>query len=249
MAYPNTHFLALYPLRCTPYHGHMFNHDEKAVTEMRLMHVDASPKRQLSNSKMLSAYFVETLKKHIPGLTVDYLDLSVETPPHVSGDFAKATYTPAAERTDAMKKTLEYSDQLCARVLMSDLLVFAMPMYNFSMPSSFKAFIDNLVRTNLTYNFHEDGTTTGNLTRQKTLFITARGADLRPGLSPWSHMDALTPALKSPFAFLGVENPWFVDAQPLQFSDQVAREEALKRACSELDAVAQEWVASIARLQ
>ena len=150
MAYPNTHFLALYPSRGTAYHGHMFNHDEKAVTEMRLMHVDASPKRQLSNSKMLSAYFVETLKKRIPGLTVDYLDLSVETPPHVSGDFAKATYTPAAERTDAMKKTLEYSDQLCARVLMSDLLVFAMPMYNFSMPSSFKAFIDNLVRTNLT---------------------------------------------------------------------------------------------------
>ena len=62
-------------------------------------------------------------------------------------------------------------------------------------------------------------------------------------------MDALTPALKSPFAFLGVENPWFVDAQPLQFSDQVAREEALKRARSELDTVAQEWVASIARLQ
>ena len=89
MAYSYRHFLALYPGSATTYDGHMFNHEEKAVTEMRLMHVDASPKRQLSNSKMLSAYFVESLKKQIPELTVDYLDLSVDTPPHVTGDFTR----------------------------------------------------------------------------------------------------------------------------------------------------------------
>jgi len=212
---------------------------------MRLMHVDASPKSALSNSKMLSSYYVDLLKKHIPDLEIDYLDLSVDTPPHVTGDFAKATYTPASERTDAMKKILEYSDKLYARVLMSDLLVFAMPMYNFSMPSTFKAFIDNLVRTNLTYHFLPDGTTSGNLTRQKVIFITARGADLRPGLSPWADMDALTPALRAPFAFLGIENPDFVNAQPLQFSDQAGRDEALKRAYNELDNVAKEWISNL----
>jgi len=212
---------------------------------MRLMHVNSSPKSTLSNSKMLSAYFVDLLKTQIHDLEIDYLDLSVETPPHVTGDFAKATYTPASERTDAMKRALEYSDKLCSRVLMSDMLVFAMPMYNFSMPSSFKAFIDNLVRTNLTYNFLADGTTVGNLTRQKVIFITARGADLRPGLSPWAGMDALTPALRAPLAFLGVENPDFVDAQPLQFSDQSGRDEAFKRAYGELDSVAKEWLGTL----
>lgn len=72
---------------------------------MRLMHVDASPKATLSNSKMLSAYFVEQLKQQLTGLQIDYLDLSVNTPPHVSGEFAKATYTPADQRSHAMKKT------------------------------------------------------------------------------------------------------------------------------------------------
>lgn len=135
--------------------------------------------------------------------------------------------------------------------MMSDLLVFAMPMYNFSMPSSFKAFIDNLVRTNLTYTFNADGSTSGMLTRQKVIFITSRGADLRPGLSPWSHMhmDALTPALKAPFAFMGVEAPWFVDAQPLQFSDQSAREAALNRAYADLNTVASTWVTQLDHLQ
>jgi len=216
---------------------------------MRLMHVDASPKQSLSNSKQLSAYFVNQLTQQLPDLEIDYLDLSIDTPPHVSGDFAKATYTPADQRTVAMKETLAYSDQLCARIMMSDLLVFAMPMYNFSMPSSFKAFIDNLVRTNLTYTFNADGSTSGTLTRQKVIFITSRGADLRPGLSPWSHMDALTPALKAPFAFMGVEHPVFVDAQPLQFSDQTAREAALDRAYTALNAAANTWLNQLQKTQ
>lgn len=67
---------------------------------MRLMHVDSSPKGVKSNSRMLSAYYVDLLEKKIPNLVVDYLDLSVDTPPHVTGEFAKATYTPASERTD-----------------------------------------------------------------------------------------------------------------------------------------------------
>jgi FMN-dependent NADH-azoreductase len=56
-------------------------------------------------------------------------------------------------------------------------------------------------------------------------------------------MDALTPALKAAFGFIGVSAPQFVDAQPLQFSDQEARTEALKRAHRELADVAADWAA------
>jgi FMN-dependent NADH-azoreductase len=81
------------------------------------------------------------------------------------------------------------------------------------------------------------------LNHQKVLFITARGADLRPG-NPFSSMDALTPALKASFGFIGVTDPRFVDAQPLQFSDQEARIAALERAHAERVEVAAEWAAS-----
>ncbi|WP_268959020.1 NAD(P)H-dependent oxidoreductase [Paraburkholderia solitsugae] len=96
----------------------------------------------------------------------------------------------------------------------------------------------------LTYVFTDDGQTAGQLARQKVLFITTRGADLRAG-SPYSSMDALTPALKAAFGFLGVADPSFVDAQPLQFSDEAARIEALERARTELTAVAANWAASV----
>lgn len=207
---------------------------------MKIMHVDASAKRERSNSRALSQHFLERLREEGLDIEVDYLDVTVDTPPHVSEAFAIATYTPSHERTPAMKATLAASDALCKRLLDADALVFAMPMYNWSMPSVFKAFIDSITRTGLTYVFTDDGRIEGRLARQKVLFITSRGADLRAG-SPYSSMDALTPALKAAFGFLGVADPTFVDAQPLQFSDQASRIEALERARTELAAVAAHW--------
>lgn len=207
---------------------------------MKVMHVDASAKRARSNSRALSRYFLERLRGEGVDLEVDYLDVTVDTPPHVTEAFAIATYTPANKRTAAMKATLASSDALCKRLLEADALVFAMPMYNWSVPSAFKAFIDNITRTELTYVNTEDGRIEGQLGTQRVLFITSRGADLRPG-TPFSSMDALTPALKAAFGFLGVAHPTFVDAQPLQFSNQEAREEALERARGELSLVAARW--------
>jgi FMN-dependent NADH-azoreductase len=211
---------------------------------MKIMRVDKSEKRERSNSRALSRYFLERLREQHVDLEIDYLDVTVDTPPHVTEAFAIATYTPADQRTTAMKATLASSDALCARLLAADALVFAMPMYNWSMPSAFKAFIDSVTRTNLTYVFADDGNTVGQLMRQKVLFITSRGADLRPG-TPYSSMDALTPALKAAFGFLGVADPTFVDAQPLQFADPQARAEALERARAELAEVAADWAKSI----
>jgi FMN-dependent NADH-azoreductase len=207
---------------------------------MKLMHVDASPKRLRSNSRSLAQYFLRHLREHVPDLDVDYLDVTVDTPPHTTEAFAIATYTPRDERTTEMRATLADSDRLCQRLLDADALLFAMPMYNFSIPSVFKAFIDAIVRTDITYKTTPDGGYVGQLSRQKVLFITSCGADLRPG-GPFEAYDALTPSLKAAFGFLGVTDPWFVDAQPLQFADQPAREGAIRRAEAELVAVARAW--------
>ncbi|MFM0239349.1 FMN-dependent NADH-azoreductase [Paraburkholderia phytofirmans] len=210
---------------------------------MKIMHVDASAKRERSNSRALSRYFLERLREEGAQFEVDYLDVAIDTPPHVDEAFAIATYTAAQDRTPAMKATLAGSDALCQRLLDADAFVFAMPMYNWSMPSAFKAFIDSITRTGLTYVNADDGRVVGQLSRQKVLFITSRGADLRAG-SPYEAMDALTPSLKAAFGFLGVADPTFVDAQPLQFANPEARTEALQRARAELDAVASSWASS-----
>jgi FMN-dependent NADH-azoreductase len=207
---------------------------------MKLLHVDASPKGALSNSRALGRHFLEALRRHGARVDVDYLDLSNDVPPHVSEAFIIAAYTPEAARTNAMRQTLAVSDALCRRLMDADFLVFAMPMYNFSVPSAFKAYIDCIVRAGVTYTKSPEGVHLGMLTGKKVLFITTRGADMRPGT--WlAANDALTPSLRSAFGFIGVMTPAFVDAQPVQFSTPQAREEALQRARLELDQVAASW--------
>jgi FMN-dependent NADH-azoreductase len=207
---------------------------------MKLLHVDSSAKREKSNSRALARHFIEVLRAQRVNVEVDYLDLTVDTPAHVDEAFAVATYRAEQDRTPEMKARLAASDALCQRLLAADALLFAMPMYNWSMPSVFKAFIDNITRTGITYKNTADGRYVGQLSRQKTLFLTTRGADLRAG-GPFASMDALTLALKAAFGFVGVVEPRFVDAQPLQFADQEARAVALLRAQAELATLAGEW--------
>jgi FMN-dependent NADH-azoreductase len=207
---------------------------------MKLLHVDASARFERSTSRALSRYFVDQLTASIPGVDVHYLDLARDTPPHVDELFTAAAYTPPAERTPEMTECLRISDTLCNLLLSSDALVFSMPMYNFSYPSAFKAFIDNVVRGGVTYMHNAEGQLVGQLTRQKVLFITTRGTDMRPG-GAFADYDALTPSLRAAFGFLGVRYPQFVDAQPVQFAGTEAKEAALARARKDLDAVVTEW--------
>lgn len=207
---------------------------------MKLLHVDASPKGERSNSRALGRHFIASLRAQGVQLEVDYLDLRQQPPAHIDESFTIAAYTPTAERTPAMKQALEASTELCRRVLEADAFVFAMPMHNFSYPSVFKAFIDNVIRAELTYVVADSGQYIGQLSRQKVLFITTRGTDMRAG-QPLSHMDALTPSLKAAFGFVGVQAPAFVDAQPTQFAAAEEREEALARACIDLLDVARDW--------
>jgi FMN-dependent NADH-azoreductase len=125
------------------------------------MQIVTSPRNANSTSKKLSNYFVERLREGVPNLEIDYLDTSIETPPHITSEFIEAMNATPLERSESMKQTLSLSDSLCARVLMSDLLVFSIPSQSFAMPSGFKAFIDHIVRIGLTYLINDDGSTTG----------------------------------------------------------------------------------------
>ena len=210
---------------------------------MRLLHVDASLRQASSHSRDLARHFVERLRHGVHNLAVNHLDLVASPPPHITEAFATATYTPVAERTNAMRKALARSDGMCASLLAADAMLFVMPMHNWTMPSAFKAYIDAIVRNGITYRTTPDGRLEGLLTSRKVLFLTTRGTDLRAG-SPFAGMDALTPALRAAFGFIGVTDPIFVDAQPVQFAAAEEVQSALVRARAELEVVADRWAST-----
>jgi FMN-dependent NADH-azoreductase len=207
---------------------------------MKLLHVDSSPKGERSNSRQLTAFFVSQMRASVSDLSVDAFDLSKNPPPHPTAMFATAIYTPAGNRTVEMNAATKVSDAMCRQLLDADAAVFGMPMHNWCMPSVFKAYIDNIIRMGVTFLPRPDGKYDGMLAGKPLLFVTSRGGDLRPG-SPYEKMDALTPAVRTAFEFIGADQITFVDAQPLQFADPQARAAALGRAKAELKLVAARW--------
>ncbi len=212
-------------------------------TLMRLLHVDSSARHAGSSSRALSAFFVDALRRGLPGLEVDRLDVAVDPPPHATELFTAAAYTPADQRTPEMIEALRVSDALCDRVLAADAIVLGVPMYNFGMPSALKALVDNIVRGGRTYIWGADHQIVGQLGGRRVLFVTARGADFCAG-SGREEFDALTPGLRAIFGFLGVTDMAFIDAQPLQFGGEDAKADAIARARASLLDMAGTWIAT-----
>ncbi len=213
---------------------------------MRLLHVDSSARFDRSSSRALTSHFVAAVRARLPDLTVDRLDIVAEPLPHVPEAFTAAAYTPDEARTPEMREVLGVSDALVDRLLAADAMVFGVPMYNFGMPSAFKAFVDHIVRGGRTYVWGPDHTIVGQLAGRRALFVTARGADLGPG-SGYETSDALTPGLRAAFGFIGLTDVTFVDAQPLQFAGEERKQQALAQARAELDRIASQWAADTIR--
>ena len=196
---------------------------------MKVLHIDSSIRNERSVSKELSAYFMTTLHARFGELPVDYLDLSVDTPAHPSALFVQGNYTPPEERTPEMIAALAESEALVDRLHAADIYVIGMPMYNFSVPSYFKVFIDNIVRINRTFG-KKDNHYEGLLKHKKVYIINTRGADFSAGFMQEQSMDQLQPYLERVFAFLGLDDLHFINVYPVQFSGPEARAAAIENA-------------------
>jgi FMN-dependent NADH-azoreductase len=89
---------------------------------------------------------------------VVYRDVANEPPTPVTSEWVHAAFTPSAQREPWMLRVLSQSDRLVAELIDADLIVIGVPMYNFGMPSTLKAWIDNIVRVGRTFGFDRSRT-------------------------------------------------------------------------------------------
>ena len=127
---------------------------------IRLLHIDSSARAGRSgecahgsHTRRLSARFVQRWRAQRPLDTVAYRDLSLEPPTPVTGRWVHAAFTAPSQREPWMLATLAESDKLVDELVAADLVVIGVPMYNFGMPSTLKAWIDNIVRVGRTFGF------------------------------------------------------------------------------------------------
>lgn len=171
---------------------------------MKLLHLDASALGSHSVSRGLTAAIVNELTANNPGTEVIYHDLAANPLPH---------WTPVADASDPVAVQ---GSQMIDEFLAADVVVIGAPMYNFSIPSQLKAWIDRVAVAGKSFRYTANGPE-GLAGGKRIIIVSSRGGVYSQG--PAQPMDFQEPYLRAVFGFLGVTDIEFVRAEGVNLGE------------------------------
>lgn len=193
---------------------------------MHILHIDCSPRRE-SHSRGLSAAIVGRLLELAPGASLHRRDLGAEPLPHAVADYAVALSTPATLAAPP-KGSLDVSEMLVREIESADVIVIGTPMHNYTVPSTLKAWIDQVLRVGRTMKSTPAGKV--GMLRDRPVFIGVASGGVFSGERA-NQPDFPTPYLSLALNSIGLKTLQFLPLQATAFLDQEqaasAREEAL----------------------
>jgi len=177
---------------------------------MKILHIDSSLQASNSTSSKIAKKLIDKLDvNNAQQQQITYRDLNVSQVPHLTDAIFSAFHTPEAERTIEQQAAAAISDQLIDEVSNSDILVIAVPMYNFGVPSTLKAWIDHIARAGKTFAYTSEGPKPL-LKMPKTYVIATRG-----GMYANTPADTQAPWLEQVLKFIGIPEVEFIFAEGL----------------------------------
>ena len=202
---------------------------------MRLLHIDSSALGANSVSRQLTARIVAQWRAAHPALVVEYLDLAQDAPSHLSLESLGFRLGPDAQgQTDVQRRENAISEKLVSQFLAADVVVVGAPMYNFSIPSQLKAWIDRIAQVGRTFKYTETGPQ--GLAGGKTVIVAStRGGvySTNPALAGLDHQESY---LKTVFGFFGITDIRFVRAEGVAMGD-AAKTRAIDAAVVTIDSL------------
>ena len=187
-----------------------------------LLKIQASLFGSQGQSSQLADRFVESWLAKNPGGRVITRDVSGDAIPHLTAERFQSFSSKAEDRTREQQAAVELSDALIDELRSADAIVFAVPMYNFSVPSTLRAYFDHVARAGVTFRYNATGPEGLIKGKQAYVFIT------RAGIYS-AETDTQTPYLKQFLGFIGITDVEFVYAEGLAYGDEV-REKSLSAA-------------------
>lgn len=206
----------------------------------KLLHIDSSILGGNSVSRQLTAQIVASWRAAHPATQVTYLDLAVDTPSHLSADSlgfrmpaGTATLSETAQRENAI------SEALVSQFLAADVVVIGAPLYNFSIPTQLKAWIDRIAQAGRTFTYTDKGPV--GLAGGKTIIVASTRGGMYSTSDAGNAMEHQESYLKTIFSFFGVTDVRFVRAEGLAMGEAG---KAAALAAAELDILAQTQTAA-----
>ncbi|QKK01416.1 MAG: FMN-dependent NADH-azoreductase [Pseudomonadota bacterium] len=186
--------------------------------------------REGQSSQLVDAFAARWRTRH-PNGRVLCRDLALDPVPHLTADAFAGFGREAAERSPAQHAAAAISDTLVAELQAADEIALGLPMYNFTVPSTFKAWMDHVARAGVTFRYTERGPE--GLVGNKPLYVFAS----RGGQYAGTGMDTQTPLIRQFFGMLGIRDVHFTYAEGLALGDEQA-ERARTRAAESIERLA-----------
>lgn len=180
-----------------------------------------------SKSTQVAAEFVSAWKAANSPNRIIHRNLASGSVPHLTGEHLAAWMTAPADRTERQNSIAGESDPLIEEVEAADVIVIAAPMYNFSISSTLKAWVDHITRAGRTFHYTEKGPE-GLLKNKKVFVVTARGG-VYTGDSPAKAYDFQEPYLRAILGLNGLTDVTFIHVEAQKLSPDAA-EAALAKA-------------------
>jgi FMN-dependent NADH-azoreductase len=194
-----------------------------------LLVIQASIFGHNGQSSQLAERFAANWRAAHPGGRVVTRDLGANPLPHLTLAHVEAFSTPPEQRTPAQREIVAVSDALIAELRVADDIVLAMPMYNYSVPSTVRSYFDYIARAGVTFRFTENGSE-GLIKGKRTYVLVARGGIYDEA------SDTETPYLKQFLGFIGLTDVTFIYAEGLALDDDT-RTRGIARAQAAVDAL------------
>ena len=201
---------------------------------MKLLHIDSSITGSQSVSRQLTRDIVSQWTASHPNTVVDYLDLVEDTPGHLSAEsmgFRLPASSTALSATQQRENAV--SEALVAQFLAADVIVMGAPLYNFSIPSQLKSWIDRVAQAGRTFTYTATGPK--GLAGGKTVIVASTRGGVYSTSEGGRAMEHQESYLQTVFGFLGITDVRFVRAEGVAMGD-AKKAEALAQAASHIQA-------------
>jgi FMN-dependent NADH-azoreductase len=183
---------------------------------MKLLHLDSSVLGPHSVSRQVSAAIVDRLRKASPGLEITYRDLTLTPLAHLSGSHLAAGQGAPAE--GSLREDIAAGQAVLDEFLAADIVVLGAPMYNFTIPSQLKAWIDRILVAGKTFKYDAKGVE-GLAGNKRVIVAVSRGGFYGAG-TPAAVGEHLETYLRWVFGFIGVTSPEFISADGIQIGPE-----------------------------